>query len=484
MYRAFFQLTDLPFKSTPDLAFFYQDAEREDIVNAILYTLERGDGIIKVVGEVGSGKTTLLRRLTQRLPEHYVSVYINSPNLSSHDILFFICVEFGLQVDRDEQKFFLTKKLNTFLLEQYAAGKRPLLLIDEAQAMSIETLEEIRLLTNLETEQDKLLQMVLFGQPELDEHLAQPQIRQFQTRITHSIYLQPFSVKDIHAYLNFRMRRAGYPGLDLFTPKIAALIHQHSRGLLRDVNTLADRALLAAYSESSQVIKPHHIDVTLKPSIMRRAGLVMLSLLLLVSLAVGVFLYKNEILAQKMLSEVSVAELKLEQVVERSDLTEQAAEPMLVVVQEVDEVAQANEADAVEPLVTVKVEDVLEVETMQSVETLDPVISSRLALHQRLVSQSFLYTVQLIVVPIEQFDEIHQRINAVDVIEPDYVQFYLDEPNAQYKFYYGRFDGLQSAQTLIDALPNWLQFGRPYVLPRVRLIEVLAAEEQGAVKEF
>ena len=87
-------------------------------------------------------------------------------------------------------------------------------------------------------------------------------------------------------------------------------------------------------------------------------------------------------------------------------------------------------------------------------------------------------------VPIEQFDEIHQRINAVDVIEPDYVQFYLDEPNAQYKFYYGGFDGLQSAQTLIDALPNWLQFGRPYVLPRVRLIEVLAAEEQGAVKEF
>jgi type II secretory pathway predicted ATPase ExeA len=482
MYRPYFQLSDLPFKSTPDLHFFYQDAEREDIVNALLYTLERGDGIIKVVGEVGSGKTTLLRRLSQRLPEHYVSVYINSPNLSSHDILFFICVEFGLQVERDEQKFFLTKKLNTFLLEQHARGKRPLLLIDEAQAMSIDTLEEIRLLTNLETDQDKLLQMVLFGQPELDAQLSQPQIRQFQTRITHAIYLQPFSVADIQSYLNFRMRKAGYTGADLFTPNIAGLIHQMSRGLLREVNTLADRALLAAYSESSRVLKPQHLDPSLKPRFGWRTGLLIMVVLVLILSAVGFYLYKQGYLAQNMLSD---------------EVVEPALNDAVVMI-ETESVTEDTSSDdvipmSVEPEPTPSIEDVEsrllvetpvledEVLTAQVEQPAQPArASSREQLYQRLQSQSFLYTVQLIVVPIAEFEMINQRILSTKTLDPNEVQYYADEVNGVYKFYYGRFDGMQSAQSVIERLPAWLRFGRPYIQPRVRLLKELATEAQPA----
>ncbi len=483
MYRPFFQLSDLPFKSTPDLHFFYQDAEREDIVNALLYTLERGDGIIKVVGEVGSGKTTLLRRLSQRLPQHYVSVYINSPNLSSHDILFFICVEFGLQVEREEQKFFLTKKLNTFLLEQYASGKRPLLLIDEAQAMSIDTLEEIRLLTNLETDQDKLLQMVLFGQPELDTNLSQAQIRQFQTRITHSIYLQPFCVGDIQSYLNFRMRKAGYSGVDLFTPKIAALIHQMSRGLLREVNTLADRALLAAYSESSQVLKPHHLDPSLKPRFGWLTGLLIGLSFVLIFSAIGFYLYKQGYLAQNVLKDEVVAPLlqspSVSVLPESPTMSALLHDSSPVVsesmpIQSTDRIESAFSSEASE----VVVNDVLPEQGVQPV--LQAHESSREQLYQRLQAQTFLYTVQLIVVPIAEFDTVYQRILMTKLIDPHEVQYYADEVNGVYKFYYGRFDGMQSAQAFIARLPTWLQFGRPYIQPRLRLLKELAVEAQPA----
>ncbi|MGE4501869.1 MAG: ExeA family protein [Thiomicrospira sp.] len=480
MYRPFFQLSDLPFKSTPDLHFFYQDAEREDIVNALLYTLERGDGIIKVVGEVGSGKTTLLRRLSQRLPQHYVSVYINSPNLSSHDILFFICVEFGLQVEREEQKFFLTKKLNTFLLEQHASGKRPLLLIDEAQAMSIDTLEEIRLLTNLETEQDKLLQMVLFGQPELDTNLSQAQIRQFQTRITHAIYLQPFCVNDIQSYLNFRMRKAGYAGADLFTPKIAALIHQMSRGLLREVNTLADRALLAAYSESSRVLKPHHLDPSLKPRFGWLTGLLIGLLFVLMLSAVGFYLYKQGYLAQNMLDDEVVKSLPQPSVsVSEVPTTPASSHDSLPVALE-PAPAQSKDSAELGPSVEVPVAVSDELPEQVAQPVLQTRESSRERLYQHLQTQTFLYTVQLIVVPIAEFDTVYQRILTTKMIDPHEVQYYADEVNGVYKFYYGRFDGMQSAQAFIARLPTWLQFGRPYIQPRMRLLKELAVEAQPA----
>lgn len=260
MYRTHFGLKDLPFRSTPDLDYFYKDADREQIVNALFYALERGDGIVKVVGEVGSGKTTLLRVLSKQLPDNYSIVYINTPNLSAHDILFFICVEFGLDVERDEQKYFLTKKLQDFLLNEHAQNRKPLVLIDEAQAMPIETLEEIRLLTNLETEQDKLLQIVLFGQPELDANLNQPQIRQFLSRIAHSISLEPLSPEDVYSYLNFRMRKAGYQGRDVFDLSVSKLIHRLAHGLPRNIHVLADKALLTAYSDNQKLIKPYHVD--------------------------------------------------------------------------------------------------------------------------------------------------------------------------------------------------------------------------------
>lgn len=257
MYESFFGLEQAPFKITPDTRTFFGGGRREELLNALLYTIQRGEGIVKVVGEVGSGKTTLLRKLAITLNDSPVRlVYINSPNMPARDILMFICNELGIKYQSTEPKFQLVGRLQKRLLDNHTDGKQVVLLIDEAQAMPLDTLEEMRLLSNLETESDKLLQIVMFGQPELDGLLDSAEVRQIKDRIAFSLRLEPFGQRELQEYLNFRLRAAGYIGNDLFTAAIVRKIYRQTQGYPRRVNLLADKILLAAFSSGGRMLTP------------------------------------------------------------------------------------------------------------------------------------------------------------------------------------------------------------------------------------
>lgn len=266
MYLEHFGLKRQPFKITPDTSLFYSGNKRGAALEALKYAITSGEGIIKVVGEVGSGKTMLCRMLEIDLPDNVEVVYIANPSLSPENILHVIAFELKLDVDSESNKLEVMQKLQQYLLDKHAENKHVVVFVEEAQSMPLETLEEIRLLSNLETNDYKLLQMVLFGQPELDENLKQPSIRQLKERITHSFYLDPFPPKDIYEYLNFRMRAVGYRGPDIFSHKVANSIEKKSKGLTRRINILADKALLVAYSEGGHGVVKKHIDIAAKDS--------------------------------------------------------------------------------------------------------------------------------------------------------------------------------------------------------------------------
>ncbi len=259
MYLEHFGLERPPFKITPDTSLFFEGSKRGAALDALAYAITSGEGIIKVVGEVGSGKTMLCRMLEVRLAEKVDVVYIANPSLSPDNILHVIAHELGLDVDSNTSKLDVMQKLQNYLLQKHAEGKPVVVFVEEAQSMPVETLEEIRLLSNLETDESKLLQMVLFGQPELDEKLAQPHIRQLKERITHNFYLEPFLPEDTLAYLNFRLRCVGYKGPDIFNQKTATAIKKASGGLTRRINILADKALMSAFSEGSHEVTTKHV---------------------------------------------------------------------------------------------------------------------------------------------------------------------------------------------------------------------------------
>jgi len=254
MYLEHFGLREAPFRITPHTEFFFAGANRGATLEALIYAITHDEGIVKVSGEVGSGKTMLCRMLLEKLPDSVETVYLANPSLSRDEILHALAEE--LQTPLPEGRgHHLLRALQDRLLEIYAAGRQVIVLIDEAHAMPPETLEEIRLLSNLESNRHKLLQIALFGQPELDERLGESSMRQLKERITHNFSLEPLHRKDIAGYLSFRLRAAGYRGPDLFTPSAIQLISQASEGLTRRINILADKALLSAFTEST-----HQID--------------------------------------------------------------------------------------------------------------------------------------------------------------------------------------------------------------------------------
>ncbi len=258
MYLEHWGLERPPFRITPDTRQFYPGALRGSILEALEYAVVNGEGIVKVSGEVGSGKTMLCRMLEERLAERMEVVYLGNPSLSPRDILEAIACEMGLEVPPQAGHLQLIRLLQASLLDRHARGRQVVVFIEEAQGMSLETLEEIRLLSNIETSQHKLLQMVLFGQPELDDNLARPEIRQLKERITQNFTLPPFDHKDVAEYLRFRLRNSGYRGPDVFTRRAVRIIARASRGIARRVSILADKALLAAYTDGSHRVLPRH----------------------------------------------------------------------------------------------------------------------------------------------------------------------------------------------------------------------------------
>ena len=259
MYQEHFGLSRPPFKITPDTSLFFEGNQRGAALDALMYAISSGEGIIKVVGEVGSGKTMLCRMLEVRLSNDVDVIYIANPSLSPDNILHVIAYELHLDVNNEMSKVDVMQRIQAHLLKKHADNRQVVLFVEEAQSMPIETLEEIRLLSNLETDHNKLLQMVLFGQPELDEKLSQPHIRQLKERITHSFYLTPFPPDDTLHYLNFSLRAVGYKGPDIFNKKTAGVVKKYSAGLTRRMNILADKSMLAAFSEGSHTVTPTHV---------------------------------------------------------------------------------------------------------------------------------------------------------------------------------------------------------------------------------
>lgn len=263
MYLDFFGLKEAPFRITPNTEYWYAGGQRGAILEALGYAIDQGEGIIKVVGEVGSGKTMLCRMLVAKLPPHIDSVYLGNPTLAPDEMLGAILADLGIATPAEGRQARLAQ-LNQVLLERHEAGRRVVVFVEEAQGISLDNLEFLRLLTNLETATDKLLQIVLFGQPELDVMLADARIRQLKDRITLSLRLSPLNTQEVADYLRARLSVAGYRGPDLFPAFLINRMTEASGGLSRRINVLADKMLLAAYADQTRNLDSRHLEAALQ----------------------------------------------------------------------------------------------------------------------------------------------------------------------------------------------------------------------------
>jgi MSHA biogenesis protein MshM len=265
MYLSHFGLEEPPFRITPHTEFFFAGANRGATLDALVYAITHDEGIVKLSGEVGSGKTMLCRVLIERLPQSVETIYLANPSLSRDEILHAIADDLHITLP-GARTTVLIRALQDHLIKLYGEGRRVVLLIDEAHAMPLESLEEVRLLSNLESTKHKLLQIVLFGQPELDEHLNLPSMRQLRERITHAFRLEPLVRSDIASYIDFRMRQAGYKGPAVFSAPALKLISAASEGLTRRINILADKSLLAAFADNSHLVTAKHARAAIRDS--------------------------------------------------------------------------------------------------------------------------------------------------------------------------------------------------------------------------
>ena len=266
MYYDYFGLKQPPFRITPDTSLFFPGGNRGAILNAMIYAITSGEGIVKVVGEVGSGKTMLCRMLTVELPDNVEVVYLANPSLSPDNILHAIAFELKLAVNPQDDRLRVMQSLQQYLLKRHSENRQVVVFVEEAQSMPIATLEEIRLLSNLETKQHKLLQIVLFGQPELDQMIARKEIRQLKERITYSFTLNPLKVDEARDYINTRLRACGCRYDEVFTNSAIRGITSYSNGLLRRINILADKAMLSAYASNKYKVTAKDVRVAARDS--------------------------------------------------------------------------------------------------------------------------------------------------------------------------------------------------------------------------
>jgi general secretion pathway protein A len=262
MYEKFFQLKYSPFNLTPDPQFFFFSRHHEEAFSQIIYGIQQRKGFILITGEVGTGKTTLCRLLLEHLDRQVKTALIFNPNLSTIELLQAINQDFGIDGQSHTKKALLDE-LNRYLLGALSRGENAVVIVDEAQNLSVECLEEIRMLSNLETTSEKLLQIVLMGQPELRQKLGISSLRQLNQRIALRYHLQPLDLEMAREYVHFRLRVAG--GIDQvhFTSSAVQSIHQFSQGIPRLINIICDKALLAAYVSESKVITPSVIKTAL-----------------------------------------------------------------------------------------------------------------------------------------------------------------------------------------------------------------------------
>ena len=247
LYLEHFGLFETPFSITPNPHFFWAGSGRGSLLQALRYAVQSEEGIVTVIGEVGSGKTMLCRMLLEDLPEGIDAIYLANPSFSRNEILDAIAHDLGVDTSAAPSR---VDALNAELIRRFAAGRRVVLLIDEAHAMPRDSLEEVRLLSNLETSTQKLLNIVLFGQPELNELLGQRDLRQLRERVVQRFELGPLPPGELRDYLSFRLQTAGYRGALPFSDAAVALLARAGSGIARRIHILADKALLSAFARN------------------------------------------------------------------------------------------------------------------------------------------------------------------------------------------------------------------------------------------
>ena len=255
MYTSYFGLKEKPFSITPDPRYLYLSERHAEALAHLLYGVTESGGFIQLTGEVGTGKTTLVRSMLEQLPTHVDVALILNPRLSSNEFLAAICHEIHAPVGNEASPREMVNALNTKLLEAHADGRRVVLIVDEAQNLSADVLEQVRLLTNLETAKQKLLQIILIGQPELRELLGRNDLRQLAQRITGRYHLDPLVRSESTEYLRHRLQVAGATS-EIFRPSALQTVHQLAGGVPRLMNVIADRALLGAYSSERKQVTP------------------------------------------------------------------------------------------------------------------------------------------------------------------------------------------------------------------------------------
>ena len=253
MYLEYYGLRQAPFDITPNPRFLFHSGKHREAFNHLLYGIRERKGFVQLTGEVGAGKTTLCRAMLEQLDARYSTALILNPVLSGDELMKAIATEFGLDV-RGKDRLETLATINDFLLKQALAGKEAVLIIDEAQDLTDELLEQVRLISNLETDDRKLLQIVLMGQPELRDRLNSYHLRQLRQRITVRYHLSPLTRAEVAQYINHRLAMAGSNGLPTFTTPAIWRVYAYSKGVPRLVNALCDKALLAGFVENSERI--------------------------------------------------------------------------------------------------------------------------------------------------------------------------------------------------------------------------------------
>ncbi len=264
MYEQYYGLTENPFSLTPDTDFFYQSFTHQEALNVLLVAIRAGDGFLKVTGEVGTGKTLLCRKLLDALDDRYSTVYIPNPYMNCKTLLEAVMVEMGISHRLEKDNHIAC--INEYLIDSARQSKNTVIILDEAQSLPQQSLEAIRLLSNLETEKKKLVQIVLIGQPELDSILEQSSIRQLQQRIMHAYHLKPLDQSATGAYVRHRMHSAGYTGPDLFDRAAQNYLFKMSRGIPRVINVLCNKAMMQSYASGDFYIRKKQIRSAVQDS--------------------------------------------------------------------------------------------------------------------------------------------------------------------------------------------------------------------------
>ena len=264
MYLYHFGLRELPFTLTPNTSFYLPLAPHDEALAVLSTALKTGEGFIKVIGEVGTGKTLLCRKLLNEIPEHFVTAYIPNPYLNPDELRRAVAVELGIKQAQRMSVQLLTQRIQTRLLELHGQGHSVVLILDEAQALPEDSLEALRLFTNLETETRKLLQVVLFAQRELDDRLAKKEFRQLRQRITFAYKLRTMNAGEVQQYIHHRLHVAGYKGADLFSTAICKSIANITQGVPRLVNVVCHKMLMLAYGQGHYKMSSNLLKTAVK----------------------------------------------------------------------------------------------------------------------------------------------------------------------------------------------------------------------------